>query len=54
MEDRWRVKEETHRLVDQLPENVSWADFPRPVNERQRIDQGIANLDAGIVWTIEQ
>ena len=51
MENATHVKEEARRLVEELPENVSWADFARLVLERQRVEEGIADLDAGTVWT---
>ena len=48
------IKEEARRLVDGLPEDVTWTDFARLVIERQRVEEGIADLDAGITWTSDQ
>ena len=45
------VKEEARKLVEELPENVSWADFARLVIERQRVEEGLNDLDAGAIWT---
>lgn len=45
------IKQEAQRLVDSLPENATWGDFARLVLERQRVEEGIADLDAGISWT---
>ncbi len=42
------------RLVDELPEDATWADFARLVIERQRVEEGIADLDAGITWTSDE
>ena len=41
MENATHVKEEARRLVEELPENVSWADFARLVLERQRVEEGL-------------
>ena len=54
MPDTIHIKEEARRLVDQLPENATWADFARLVIERQRVEEGIADLDAGIAWTSDE
>lgn len=51
MENATHVKEEARRLVEELPENVSWADFARLVIERQRVEEGLTDLDAGASWT---
>jgi len=47
-------KEEARQLVEKLPENATWADFARLVLQRQRIEEGIADLDAGITWTSDE
>ena len=54
MENATHVKEEARRLVEELPENASWADFARLVLERQRVEEGLADLDAGVSWTSEE
>ncbi len=54
MPDTIHIKEEARRLVDELPENATWADFARLVFERQRVEEGIADLDAGIAWTSDE
>ena len=46
------IKEEARRLVDELPEDATWSDFARLVVERQRMEEGVADLDAGI--TVDQ
>jgi len=50
MSETTSLKDEARRLVNELPENATWSDFARLVIERQRIEEGIADLDAGIVW----
>ena len=42
------IKEEARRLVEELPEDATWSDFVRLVVEWQRVEEGIADLDAGI------
>jgi hypothetical protein len=48
------IKEEARRLVEELPENATWSDFARLVVERQRVEEGIADLNAGITWTSDE
>jgi len=54
MSETTPIKEEARRLVDELPENATWSDFARLGIERQRIEEGIADLDAGISWSSDQ
>ena len=48
------IKEEARRLVEELPEDAMWSDFARLVLERQRVEEGIADLDADITWTSDE
>ena len=48
------IKEEARRLVEELSENATWSDFARLVVERQRVEEGIADLDAGITWSSDE
>ncbi len=48
MPDTTPIKEEARRLIDELPEDATWSDFARLVVERLRVEEGIADLDAGI------
>ena len=54
MSETTPIKEEARRLVDELPENATWSDFARLVIERQRVEEGIADLNAGITWTSDE
>jgi hypothetical protein len=54
MPETTHIKEKARQLVEELPENATWADFARVVIERQRVEEGIADLDAGITWTSEE
>ena len=54
MPETTHVKEEAKRLADSLPEDATWGDFARLVLERQRVEEGIADLDAGIRWSSDE
>lgn len=43
------VKEEAHRLVDQLPEGATWEDLMREIYVRESIEKGLADSRAGRV-----
>jgi hypothetical protein len=47
------LKQEAHRLVDQLPENASWDDLMYGVYVRQAVEAGLADADAGRVVSQE-
>jgi hypothetical protein len=40
--------------VEDLPDDATWSDLVRLVVERQRVKEGIADLDAGIAWTSDE
>lgn len=48
------VKDEARRLIDALPDSATWEDVSRTVFERLLIEEGIADLDNGRVWTSDQ
>lgn len=54
MQDSSHLKDEARKLIDALPDDATWEDFTRLVLERQLIEQGIADLDAGHTWTSDQ
>ena len=54
MAETTQIKEEAQRLVESLPDDATWGDLARIVLERQRFEEGIADLDAGITWTSDQ
>lgn len=47
------LKQEAHRLVDQLPENASWDDLMYEVYIRQAVEAGLADAEAGRVVSQE-
>jgi hypothetical protein len=51
MSESTTIKEEAPLVVEELPEDATWSDFARLVIQRQRVEEGIADLDAGIIWS---
>jgi len=41
------IKEEAHKLVDQLPENASWDDLMHEIYVRETIEIGLEDSKAG-------
>jgi predicted transcriptional regulator len=41
------LKQEAHRLIEQLPENATWDDLMYESYVRQAIDAGLADSEAG-------
>jgi hypothetical protein len=54
MPEATHIKEEAQRLIESLPDDATWGDLARLVLERQRVEEGLADLDAGISWTSDQ
>ena len=54
MQNSSQLKEEAKKLIDALPDDATWEDFTRLVLERQMIEEGIADLEAGRTWTSDQ
>ena len=48
------VKEEAKQLVEQLPEDVTWADLMYQVYVRQKIEAGLKASDEGRVVPHEE
>ncbi len=46
------IKEEAHRIVDQLPENASWEDLVYRIYVRQSIEAGLRDAEAGRVESV--
>ena len=47
------IKEEAHRIVDQLPENSTWDDLMHEIYVRQAIERGLADSEAGRTTSVE-
>jgi hypothetical protein len=41
------IKEEAKRLIDALPESLSWSDLMYEIYVRREMEAGISDLDAG-------
>jgi predicted transcriptional regulator len=46
------VKEEAKRLIEKLPEDMSWDDLMHEIYVRQSIEAGLADSDAGRVTDV--
>lgn len=54
MQESTHIKEEAHKLIESLPDDTTWEDLTRLMLERQMIEEGIADLEAGRVWTSDE
>jgi predicted transcriptional regulator len=54
MEPARDLKQEAHRLVDQLPADASWDDLMYEVYVRQAVEGGLQDAEAGRVVTHEE
>lgn len=48
------IKEEAHRLVDQLPESAGWDDLMEQIWIRQSIEAGLADSEADRTTPVER
>ncbi len=48
------IKDEAHRLVDQLPDSASWDELMEQIWIRQSIEAGIADSEAGRTTSVEE
>jgi hypothetical protein len=48
------VKEEAKRLIEKLPENVTWDDLMHEIYVRQSIETGLADSEAGKVSDVAE
>jgi predicted transcriptional regulator len=54
MEPARNLKDEAHRLVDQLPLDASWDDLMYEVYVRQAVEAGLEDVAAGRVVSQEE
>jgi hypothetical protein len=52
--DPVNIKEEARKLIDKLPDDVSWDDLMHQIYVRQSIEQGLADRDAGKVTDVTE
>jgi predicted transcriptional regulator len=48
------IKEQAHRLVDNLPDGATWEDVMHRIYVRQAIEAGIKDSDAGRTIDVEE
>ena len=48
------VKQETRRLIDNLPENATWDDLMYEIYVRQAIEAGLADSEAGRTLDVQE
>jgi predicted transcriptional regulator len=48
------VKEEAKRLIEKLPENMTWDDLMHEIYVRQSIEVGLADSEAGKVTDVAE
>ncbi len=48
------IKEEARRLIDKLPENITWDDLMHEIYVRQSIEAGLADSEAGKVTNVAE
>jgi predicted transcriptional regulator len=48
------LKQEAHRLVEQLPEDATWDDLMYQLYVRQAIEAGLADSDAGRTVDVQE
>jgi len=46
-------KQQAHALIDKLPDDATWDDMMRELYERQAIERGLADSDAGRVKDVK-
>ena len=47
------VKEEAQRLIEKLPDDITWDDLMHEIYVRQAIEAGLADSEAGRVTDVE-
>ena len=47
------VKQQAHKLVDQLPDDATWDDVVYEMVARREIEKGLADSDAGRTMSVE-
>ena len=48
------VKEEAKRLIEKLPENMTWDDLMHEIYVRQSIDNGLADSQTGMLTEVTE
>jgi len=48
------IREETHRIAAQLPDDATWEDVFYEVYVRQSVEAGLADCEAGRLLSVEE
>jgi predicted transcriptional regulator len=48
------VKEEARRLIDKLPEDITWDELMHEIYVRQSIEAGLADSEAGRTMDVDE
>ena len=48
------IKQEAHRLIEQLPDTATWDDLMYEIYVRQAIEAGLANSEAGRTLDVKE
>ncbi|MFP4597787.1 MAG: hypothetical protein ACLFVJ_06025 [Persicimonas sp.] len=48
------IKEEAHRLIEELPEDATWKDVEYAMHVRQQIEQGLQDAEQGHTMTTDE
>ena len=54
MQETTHIKEEALRLIESMPDDATWEDLTRLMLEQQLIEEGIADIEGGRVWTSDE
>lgn len=48
------IKEEARRLIERLPEDITWDDLMHEIYVRQAVEEGLADSEAGKVVDVSE
>jgi len=48
------IKEEARRLIDRLPEDITWDELMHEIYVRQSVEEGLADSEAGKVVDVSE
>jgi len=54
LKETTHIKEEALKLIESMPDDTTWEDLTRLMLEQQLIEEGIADIEAGRVWTSDE
>ena len=54
MQEPTQIKDEALKLIESMPDDATWEDLTRLMLEQQLIEEGIADIEAGRVWTSDE